>query len=136
VSISLAAAAAGTNTQTYAVTPSVSYKGALQTGDKLVFYYVKGDSSGYLYQTGPYGKASIEFSKADIEALTVTPKTLVVPKAATDAGASAFVQAYIEFADGTTQNVSTWTGGGVYNTGTYYPDGYSGPSIYYAQLNY
>jgi hypothetical protein len=64
-------------TQKYSVTPSVSVKNALQTGDKLVFYYVKGDYNAY--QTGPYTR-SIEFSKAELEAATPAAKILAIPK--------------------------------------------------------
>jgi hypothetical protein len=129
-SISIATAT-GTDTKTYAVTPALSPKGALQAGDKLVFYYVKGASG--VYETGPYTK-SIEFTKADLEATTVTAKNLVITKGTDDD--AAYVQAYIEFADGSKRSVSSniTVSGGVSGT-TYYTDG-SGNSIYYATLEY
>jgi hypothetical protein len=85
--------------QTYSVTPSLSgVKNALQTGDKLVFYYVKGTNSWYsnIYQNGPYTK-SIEFSKAELEAGTA--KDLAIPKVdGTDT--DAYVVVRLEYADG------------------------------------
>jgi hypothetical protein len=116
VSISIGAAT-GTDTKTYAVTPSLTYKNTLQTGDKLVIYYVKGASG--VYQTGPYA-AGVEFTKAELEAEPVEAKNLVIPKTANDS--AAYAQAYLVFADGRApQNVSSdFTGGGVSNKyGTY-----------------
>jgi hypothetical protein len=51
-------------------------KGALQDGDKLVIYAVKGATDSY--RSDPYTKAA-EFSKAELEAATVTPKSFDLP---------------------------------------------------------
>jgi hypothetical protein len=104
-------AATGTNPKTYAVTPSVSYKDALQTGDKLVIYYAKGAYG--VYQTGPYTKG-IEFSKDELEAATA--KELKIPKIASDN--YAYMKAYLEFADGSCELVSGYSisGGGLDST--------------------
>jgi hypothetical protein len=127
-------AASGTDTKTYAVTPSLynNFKGILQAGDKLVIYYVKGSyGNGNLYQTGPY-TLGVEFTKAELEAATVASKNLVIPKA--DGDTYAYVQAYLESADGTRENISGInSGGGVSSTSSYNPG--SG-SIYYAVLDY
>jgi hypothetical protein len=130
-SITIGAATTSGNNQRYAVTPSI-YKNALQTGDKLVIYYVKGNSSSYpynLYQD-TYTKG-IEFNKTELEA--ATGKNLDIPQVTGDD--VAYVQAYIVFADGRTpQNVTSYNGGGV-NSGDWYNPG-GGTAIYYAQLNY
>jgi hypothetical protein len=93
---------------------------------------VKGASG--VYQTGPYTK-SIEFTKADLEAATATPKSLVIPKAATGDDA-ACVQAYLEFTDGNRQSVSSSisSGGGVSSIGNYTDSSWS--NISYAALDY
>jgi hypothetical protein len=135
LSISLGAATAGAGTpppQTYAVTPGLAYKGALQAGDRLVIYYVKGSSSN-LYETGPYIQG-IEFSKAELEAAAVVAKDLVIPK--TDGDSYAYAQAYIVFADGRApRNLSSASGGGVSSTGSYQANG-GYDNIYYAALDY
>ncbi|GHV28042.1 hypothetical protein AGMMS4952_10810 [Spirochaetia bacterium] len=120
----------------YQVTPSLDYTDALQTGDKLVLYWVNGNSNSY--QNGPYLDANIEFSKAELEAATIVPKTLSV----TGTGSDAYVQAYLVFADGTRKNVEQyynyhWNGTG--SPGIQYVGGYSisgSPLIYYAKLYY
>ena len=111
--------ATGSDPKTYAVTPSLTYKGALQTGDKLVIYYVKGKNSSV---ASPYTQG-VEFSKAELEAATVVAKNLEIPKAAGDT--YAYVKAYLVFADGSgkapqsvTSSIST-SGGVSSNNGTY-----------------
>ncbi|MDR2053785.1 MAG: hypothetical protein LBP80_10255 [Treponema sp.] len=113
------AAPTGTTTKTYKVTPSaaVTPKGALQAGDKVVVYYIKGDASGDLYETGPYA-AKIEFTKDELEAAALG-KDLDIPKA--DGDTAAYVQAYLVAADGTRVTaIGISTGGGVTGSGNYY----------------
>jgi hypothetical protein len=124
----------GTNPKTYNVSPTLFYKGALQTGDKLVIYYVKGNSSyGYeLYRYGTYTKG-IEFTKAELEA--AASKDLDIPQETGDN--VAYVQAYLEFSDGREpQNVSysSYGGSGVTsNSSSSYWNG--NEQIYYGELN-
>ncbi|MDR2445873.1 MAG: hypothetical protein LBD58_01065 [Treponema sp.] len=132
VEISVAAkdvAAAGVTK--YAVTPSLDYKNILPDGSKLVIYWVKGDYSSYQY--GKYSN-TIEFSKAELEAATVAPKSIDVPDAGT--GSYVYAQAYLEFADGTRKSLSSWNvwADGIYTTSSYYDsnDNY----IFYAQFDY
>ena len=91
--------------RTYQVKPYITvvgYKNALQTGDKLVVYWISSPSSDG-YQTGPWVAAQkLEFTKADLEADTVTGKTLTIPYTA---GNYVFAQAYLEYADGTRGDV-------------------------------
>jgi hypothetical protein len=127
VSITIAAATTdGTGTKTYAVTPRLAPKGVLQTGDKLVFYYVKGAADS-AHTTGPYAKGP-EFSKAELEAATVAPQNLVIAKVTAGASpdAYAYVQAYIEQASGQRTNISSYISG----------DGVSSGYYDYAQLDY
>jgi hypothetical protein len=135
LSITMGAPTAATgNSTTYSVTPSI-FKGALQADDKLVIYYVKGSSS-YGYQNGPYVKG-LEFSKTELEAATVTSKTLTIP-GPTIANGYVFVQAYIEPAGGTVrQNVNPWSysDAGVSSSNSYYQSSIN-DYIYYAELNY
>jgi hypothetical protein len=97
----------------YSVTPSFGYKGILGAADKLVVYYMTGSSPSQ----GPYA-AALSFTKAELEAATVTPKTLTIFKA-TSAYNSAYVQAWLEFADGTKENVSSIYGDGVTSDSSY-----------------
>jgi hypothetical protein len=113
----------------YAVTPAIVYKNVLPADGKLVIYWIKGGSDSYWY--GKYG-GKIEFSKAELEAATVQPKPIEVLDAA--AGSYVFAQAYLEFADGTRENISGWTtGGGISYTSSYYQ---ASDSINYAEFNY
>jgi hypothetical protein len=122
----------GSNSE-FSVTPSLYYKNALQTGDQFVLYYVSSSSNQNIYQTGPYtATASITFTKAELEAATIQSKKITVPAANT----YVFVQAYIEFANGTRENVpsSGWNySGGISTISGYYNT--SGDYIYYARLN-
>ncbi|MDR1219015.1 MAG: hypothetical protein LBK73_05330 [Treponema sp.] len=105
----------------YAVTPSIYYKNILPSDGKLVIYWVKGNSYDNSYQSGKYND-KIEFTKAELEAATVTPKTISVPDAATSdlTYYSVYAQAYVEFADGVRKNISNWNyGGGLSNTNSY-----------------
>jgi hypothetical protein len=131
ISITVVTTDSTTGAKTYAVTPSLTPKGALQTGDKLVIYYVKSASSDDVYKTGPYTQG-VEFSKDGLEAASVT-ENLVIPKATDDA--YAYVQAYFVFADGSRQNVTQYISetGGVSNVSNYSVDS---DQIYYATLNY
>jgi hypothetical protein len=139
--------AGATGNTTYSITP-YAYKGLLQTGDKLVLYWLKGNEDSY--RNGPYLETNkVEFTKAELEASTATStgtaKTLTVP-ADTSTGAYLYVQAYLVFADGTTRNVSSngsfrWDAyspsTGIENVSSY--DNYSSGSytqVYYAKLNY
>ena len=85
-----------------------SYKNALQTGDKLVVYWISSpNSSGY--QTGPWAASQkIEFNKAELEVDEPTGKQLTIPYTA---GNYVFAQAYLEYADGTRADVR-FSGGG------------------------
>lgn len=127
----------GTNKR-FGVRPSISYKGILQANDKLVIYWVKGDSNSF--QNGPYTDAnSITFTKAELEAYPVVAKNIDVPD--TGSGAYVFAQAYFVRADGTPQQnleQSLWnTGNGVSGTGSYYQTTLGSYRIcYYAQLDY
>ena len=87
----------------------------MQTGDKLVIYYVKGAYG--VYQTGPYTQG-VEFSKAELEAATA--KSLVISKATGDS--YAYVKAHIVLADGSRQNASGYfiKAGGVSSLGNDY----------------
>lgn len=130
--ISVAAGTAVTNGKQFTVTPTLTYKGALPEGAKLVFYGVKGGSSSY--NTGPYVKIG-EFSKAELEAASIQPKNLAITSTST--GTSYFMHARIEYADGTTPtNISDYSNyywntssAGVYNYGT------NSRSQFYVQLN-
>ncbi|MDR1074517.1 MAG: hypothetical protein LBL45_12760 [Treponema sp.] len=117
----------------YAVTPSIYYKNILPSDGKLVIYWVKGDYTSY--QSGKYSN-KIEFTKAELEAATVTSKTISVPDTATGdlTYYSVYAQAYVEFADGVRNNISTWNGNGVSNTSYYQDPNYN--SIRYAQFTY
>jgi hypothetical protein len=118
-------------TQTYSVTSSVTVKNTLQTGDKLVFYYVKGQDSDGIAQKGPYAKI-IEFSKAELEAAIPSSKNLVIPKLdGTDT--EAYVVIRLEYADGTLDDVSSvWDVG---NSSSIFGNGNSG-NLYYQLPNY
>jgi hypothetical protein len=132
-------APAAVGNTTYAITPEITYKDALQTGDKLVLYWVRGDYE--IYRNGPYLETNkVEFTKAQLEAGTA--QTLTVP-ANTNTGEYLYVQAYLVFADGTRQNVqqyasfswnySSWS----YTGGIAELDSYgSSTQVYYAKLDY
>jgi hypothetical protein len=82
-------------TVSYNVTiPAVTPKGALQAGDKLVFYYAKG------LATGPYTEG-LSFSAAELETPPTTPKKLSITKGTSDTN-GAYVKAKLVFADGRT----------------------------------
>jgi hypothetical protein len=120
------------NVQPYTVTPSITYNNLLPTGAKLVIYWVKSDSSNS-YQDGRYDN-KIEFTKAELEATTVTAKTINVPTTGDVAYTTYYVyaQAWLEFTDGTKKNISySWSG--VDRVGSYgsYPN-----YTYYAKFNY
>jgi hypothetical protein len=112
----------GTNFK-YAVTPSVFLKGVLQEGDKVVIYAVKGVAGSY--QSGPYAKA-VEFTKAQLEAGTAQDLVLA------NDGDAAFVQAYLELADGTKEPISRYSIEGVIIAS--YSVNYN--DIYYGILDY
>jgi hypothetical protein len=116
----------------------LDYKNALQTGDKLVLYYVSSSTNSQIYQTGPYTAAnSITFSKADLEAAApIAAKKITVPAANT----YVYVQAYLEYANGQRVNVTspynnnyTWSYSPGISAIDYYYFGVS--YIYYAAFN-
>jgi hypothetical protein len=132
----------------YAITPSLTYKGALQTGDKLVLYWLTSNNSS-AYQTGPYLEANkVEFTKDNLEAASIVAKNITIPTASLES--YVFVQAYLVYADGTTQNVSqyssynlsfSWENANAYGYtgGISSVSGYSSSSgtyLYYAKLDY
>ncbi|MDR2482348.1 MAG: hypothetical protein LBD08_01810 [Treponema sp.] len=87
----------------YTITPSaLTYKGALQEGDKLVVYWAKSD--GVLdYENGIWlDTQKVEFDKTALEASTPAGKPLVVPYTSTEATANVgvYVQAFLETASG------------------------------------
>jgi hypothetical protein len=86
----------------FKVTPSLDYKNALQTDDKLVLYYVSSNTDGDIFQNGPYTTAkSIIFTKTELEANPIVGKNITVPAA----DSYVYVQAYLEYADGRKKNI-------------------------------
>ncbi|MDR0707766.1 MAG: hypothetical protein LBF60_07820 [Treponema sp.] len=114
----------------YAVTPSLDYKNILPDGVKLVIYWVKGNYDSYRY--GKYSN-SIEFTKAELEAATVAPKSIDVPDAGN--GQNVYAQAYLEAADGTRKNLSSSSWSDSWDDGIADTDYYN-DFIYYAQFDY
>jgi hypothetical protein len=91
-SIRIASPSIINNIKTYSVQPrTLDFKGALQSGDKLVFYYTTDNPSS------AYTK-SIEFSKEQLEVASPVPQNLQIPAAFLSS--TIYVQVYLEFADG------------------------------------
>jgi hypothetical protein len=135
VNVSINNPTPGTNTQAYEVSIPYVIKDALKVGDAVVVYYVKGNPAN-LYQTGPY-EEFVRFTKEDLDRSGgVTPKTVTIAKlTSAPADNYAFVQAYVEYADGRprrdlAQSNLTVAGG----TPNSYTSG--GSTIWYYQLNY
>ncbi|GAB6391272.1 MAG: hypothetical protein MdMp014T_0645 [Treponematales bacterium] len=93
----------------YAVTPGITFKDALQTGDEVVVYWIKGGSSAGT--TGPWLEANkVTFTKANIEAGTV--QTIDITDA-TYPGDYIFVRAYLVVDGERSTNLSgNFTGSG------------------------
>ena len=149
--IEVTATAISGTSRKYQVTPSItSYKNALQSGDKLVVYWIK-SPYGDGYQTGPWvASQKLEFTNAELEADAPTGKELSIPYTA---GNYVFAEAYLEYADGTRADVRfnyydnggfNWnTSGGAFATGAFangssYEVYSNGNSVYhyYVQLLY
>jgi hypothetical protein len=102
----------------YTITARVSYTGLLGANDKLVVYYTgKTDASSKGYTN------KLEFTKTQLETAGGTPQTINLPSAGSG---TIYLQAQLEFADGTKRNVS-YMSGDVYSYNT---DSVSGNTIY------
>ena len=94
----------------YTITPSLTYKGALQTGDKLVVYWLKANNS-YDFRYGPWNADNkVEFTKTDLEAASIATQDITVPFIESDEyNAYIFAQAFIVLNDGTRISVQNWS---------------------------
>jgi hypothetical protein len=109
----------------YAVTPSITCKDVLQTGDEVVVYFIAGTSST-IGANGPYQESNkLEFSKTQIEAATA--QDLNVPHGS---NTYAYIRAYLVTAEGDRTDITSVSGLGVGSAlsngnGYYYPLDYT-----------
>jgi len=105
VNINVTKDSAAATTDKFTFTPSVNYRNMLKDGDKLVIYYVVGESNSS-YQTGYTESNTITFTQSDLDKTAVTAKTLTLQKNTVANQKYLFAQAYLIFEDETKRSVN------------------------------